>query len=53
MGLELERNLKLFFKKFEANYQSSTSYVFYVAPLLLMFKELVGLQFDTNIIQLG
>jgi hypothetical protein len=53
MGLELERNLKLFFKKSEANYQSSISYVFYVARLFLIFKEPIGLQFDTNIIQLG
>ncbi len=30
---------KAIFKKSEANYQSSTSCVFCVAPLLMMFKE--------------
>jgi len=39
MGLELEKKINYFFKKIEANYQSSSSYVFWVAPLFLTIKE--------------
>jgi len=39
MPLKLERGLELFFKKFEANYHLSSSYVFYIAPLFLTFNE--------------
>jgi hypothetical protein len=34
MPLKLERGLELFFKKFEANYHLSSSYVFYIAPFI-------------------
>jgi hypothetical protein len=39
MGLELERSLELFSKILKANYHSSSSSVFFVAPLLLTLKE--------------
>jgi len=41
MGLELERDLEVVFQKnkIEANYHSSSSYVFCIAPLLTTFKE--------------
>jgi hypothetical protein len=40
MELQLERGQKLYFqKKIEANYHSSSSCVFCVAPLSMMLKE--------------
>jgi hypothetical protein len=40
MGLELRDMARaIFSKKIEANYHSSSSYVFCVAPLLLTLKE--------------
>jgi hypothetical protein len=38
MKLKLERGLEFFFKKIEANYHSSLSYVFCIFPLLFMLK---------------
>jgi hypothetical protein len=39
MRLELERVWSYFFKTFEPNYHSSSSFVFCVVPLLLMPKK--------------
>jgi hypothetical protein len=39
MSLEPKRGLELFFKKIEANYSSSFSYVFGIAPLQLTLKD--------------
>jgi hypothetical protein len=41
MGLELERSLELCIQKVESNYHSSSCYVFCIAPLPLILKELL------------
>jgi len=48
MGFKLERIHNCFSKTFEANYRSSSSYVFCIAPLFLMFKDLPNLHIQLH-----